>query len=188
MSDDREQTPQYLFAKYCRKLNADEHRTLVKRDVMPCAIGWCNDQWELRMASVVWEGELWFQFGTERDGGKDAAIIVCLGADGQPADLAAWSLSENRIALHKGAVSMIGEEQLGLPRVGDDKLWVHPSPVEWLAHRRVGVVVVNYDQARAALVAASPLAVKTRAQKLELEERWRMPRIQVFDVAEAIAS
>jgi hypothetical protein len=179
-----------LYARHCRALNAEEHAALVKRDILPSAIGWCNDQWAVKIASIRWEGELWFDFAPESEGGKDAAIIVCLGADGQPADLAAWSLAENRLALHKGHVRMIGEEQLCLPRLDGNWLWVHPSPIEWLVHRRVGVVIVHHELARAPLVAASPIAVKTRQHKLELEERWRMPRIQVFDigVAEAIAS
>lgn len=179
-----------LYAKHCRGLSPKEEASLVAKDVHPSALGWANDQWALRMAPVRWEGETWFDFAPEHEGGKTAAIIVCLGADGQPADLAAWSMSENRLALHKGTLGMIGEEQLALPRLEGDKLWVHASPVEWLVHRRIGLVIVNYDAARRALVAASPIAVKTMGQKALMEERWRMPRIQVFDVgvAEAIAS
>ncbi len=53
---------------------------------------------------------------------------------------------------------------------------------------KLAVVIVNYNAARGRL--PSPLAVKTREHKAELEARWRMPRIQVFSVgmAEAIAS
>jgi hypothetical protein len=85
---------------------------------------------------------------------------------------------------------MIGQEQLSIPRFDGDRLWVHRTPAEWLAHRRVGVVILNYDRARMLLAAASPIAVKTKQHKADLEARWRAPRVQVFDVgvAEAVAS
>ena len=179
-----------LYAQHCRALSPKIEAALVAKEVHPVTLGWANNQWAVKMATVRWEGQCWFDFAPEQEGGEVAAIIVCLGTDGQPADLAAWSLSKNRLALHEGAVSMVGEEQLCLPRQNGDRLWVHQSPTEWLVHRRVGVVIVNHDLARPALVAASPICVKTREHKAELEERWRMPRIQVFDVgvAEAIAS
>ena len=178
------------YAMHCRDLAPKEVAALVIRGIHPDALGWGNGQFAVKAAYVRWEGALWFDFATEHDGGQRAAVIMCLDEGGQAADLAAWSLAAGRLALRAGTVAMIGQEQISLPRVDGDRLWVHPSPVEWLEHRRVGVVIINYEMARPALVAASPLAVKTREHKAKLEERWRAPRVQVFDVgvAEAIAS
>jgi hypothetical protein len=176
-----------LYGKHCRQLGPREMTALVAMDIHPDALGWGNGQFAVMASNVFWQGEFWFDFAPNGEGAR-AAIIVCLGADGQAQDLAAWAPSEGRLALRWGHVAMIGEEQLTIPRLEGDRLWVHPSPAEWLAHRRAGVVIVNYDAARSRL--PSPIAVKTRQHKAELEERWRMPRIQVFDVgiAEAIAS
>lgn len=177
------------YARHCRPLGLREMTALVARDIHPDALGWAGEQFAVMAAGVRWEG-CWFDFATEQDGGKRAAIIVCLDERGQAADLAAWSPAEDKLALNFGNVAMLGEEQVSLPRLGGDKLWVHPSPVEWLVHRRAGVVIINYDRARSVLGGASPIAVKTAGHKADLESRWRMPRIQVFEVgvAEAIAS
>ncbi len=178
-----------LYAQHCRQLGPREMTTLLAMDIHPDALGWGNGQFAVMAASIRWEGEQWFDFASHGEGPRaQAAIIVCLGVDGQAQDLAAWAPSEGRLALRWGRVAVIGEEQLALPRLEGDRLWVHPSPAEWLAHRRTGVVIVNYDAARSRL--PSTIAVKTREHKADLEKRWRMPRIQVFNVgmAEAIAS
>ena len=178
------------YAMHCRDLAPKEMAALVARGIHPDALGWAGGQFAVKAANVRWDGERWFDFAGEHEGGQRAAVIVCLDEAGQAADLAAWSPAGSRVALRQGAVAMLGQEQVVLPRLDGDRLWVHPSPAEWLEHRRVGVVIVNHDLARSALVAASPVAVKTMKHKADLEERWRAPRVQVFEVgvAEAIAS
>ncbi len=177
-----------LYARHGRDLSPKEVAALAARGIHPDALGWGQEQFAVKAATVRWEGP-WFDFAAGGDGQR-AAIIVCLDEAAAAADLAAWSPADGRLALHFGRVAMIGEEQLPIPRLEGDKLWVHPSPAEWLAHRRAGVVIANYDRARALLAGASPVSVKTTTFKAHLEDRWRAPRIQVFEVgiAEAIAS
>jgi hypothetical protein len=173
------------YGMHCRDLSLKELAALAAKDVHPDVLGWGDGRFAIKAATVKWDGELWFDFAPE---GKRSAIIVCLDEHGQPADLAAWSPADGRTGLCWGNIAMIGQEQVGVvPRLDGDKLWVHPSPLEWLLHRRAGVVIINHEAARPILVGASPIAVKTGAMRAALEEKWRAPRIQVFEegVAEA---
>lgn len=178
-----------LYAQHCRDLTPKETAALALRGIHSDVLGWRHgEQFAIKAAPVRWDGP-WFDFASEGDG-RRAAIIVCMDEAGAAADLAAWSPADERIALYFGNVAMIGEEQLSIPRLESDKLWIHASPADWLAHRRTGLVIANYDRAREMLAGCSPVAVKTPGLKALLEEKWRGPRIQVFDVgiAEAIAS
>lgn len=174
------------YGMHCNDLSPKEIAWLGAKGVHPDALGWGTKHFAVKGAFVRWEGERWFEFANEEDG-KRAAVIVCLDERGDASDLAAWSPADERLGLCWGNVQMIGQEQVALPRLNGDKLWVHESPLEWLIHRRAGVVVVDFDVARSVLFSASPIAVRSRALKATLEEKW-MPRIQVFDVglAEAV--
>ena len=121
------------------------------------------------------------------DAGSAAIIFVCRDERGDVADLAAWTPAEDDIALWLGNVSMLGEEAVLRARLAGDKLWVHPTPLDWLIHRRTGVVILNHDRARPLLVAGSPIAVKTKTYARWLEEQWQAPRITVFDDGGAAA-
>jgi hypothetical protein len=177
------------YGMYCGDLTPKEIAALASKGVHPDAIGWGDGQrkqFAVKAATVKWEGELWFDFaGVD---GKRAAIIVCLDDQSQPADLAAWSPVDDRVGLCWGNVAMIGQEQALLPRLDGSKLWVHASPLDWLMHRRAGVVIVNHDAARPMLVAASPITVKTAALRATLDDKWKAPRVQVFDVGIAEAT
>ena len=172
------------YGMHCRDLSPKELAALAAKDVHPDVLGWDGGSFAVKAAPIRWEGECWFDFAAD---GRRAAIIVCSDEHGHPADLAAWSPSDDKVGLCWGRVAMIGQEQAHAPRLDGDKLWVHPSPLEWFLHRRAGVVIINHEAARPILVGASPIAVKTGALRAALEERWRLPRIQVFemDVAEA---
>ena len=175
-----------MYARHCKDLTPKEVATLAGKGVHPDIVGWMEGHFAVKAAPVRWEGEQWFDFAP--DDGQRAAIIVCLDEHRQPADLAAWSPADDRVGLRWGNVAMIGQEQVHAPRLDGDKLWVHPSPLDWLAHRRAGVVILSHEAARPILVGASPLAVKTASFRAHLEDKWRAPRVQVFDLGVAEAT
>jgi hypothetical protein len=113
----------------------------------------------------------------------NAAIIVCRNELDDLADIAAWVPAENETALWLGRVAMLGQENTLAPRLGDP-LFAYPSPREWLARRRDGVVILNPVGARSLLRAASPIAVPSIEFGQSLREALAapLPRILVDQV------
>jgi hypothetical protein len=167
------------YGMYCKDLTPKSIAWLTAKNVHPDVLGWDNGGFAIKAATVKWEGGQWFDFDPF---GPWALIIACRDERGDVADLCAWSPADGVAALWLGHVAMLGEEAVLRPRADGDKLWVWPSPMEWLVHRRVGVVVLSPERARPLLVAGSPLAVLTRQHKAALDELWQPPRVQVFDM------
>jgi len=173
------------YSRYCRDLMAAEVVSLVKKGVPADAIGFDSARkgFRLRAIKLRWEAPGLFQIHNINDSeATDSCIaIVCRDEYGEVADIAAWAPKEDRVGLWLGNVSMIGEEICASPRLDGDKLWVHEGVLDWLVHRRTGVVILSHDRARPILAACSPIAVKTISMKTKLEAMWRAPRVQVFD-------
>lgn len=167
------------YAMHCTDLAPKEISWFAAKAVHPDALGWGDKHFAIKAAAVKWESDRWFDFDIE---GKRAAIIVCRDERGDVADLCAWSPADGVAGLWLGHVAMLGEEAVLRPRADGDKLWVWPSPLEWLVHRRVGVVVLSAERARPLLVAGSPLAVLTREHKAALDALWQPPRVVVYDM------
>lgn len=170
----------------CRALTEKEKLFLTGQGIHPDALdyGENNKYFRILATLVRWEG-CFFDF--DRNGTR-AAIIVCRDEAGEVADMVAWAPSEGHLARWAGNVSMLGEELIRRPRLSGDRLWVYPTPLEWLQHRRAGVVVLDYDKARAPLAAASPISVHTEELRKKMQAAWRHPRIEVsaFDMAATI--
>lgn len=156
------------YSRMCRDLTDKEVEALVARGVHPDVIGWAGDEGHFKL----------------RAWGKEIAI-VCRDERGDVADIALWSPREGTNTLWFSNVSMIGQEACSRPRLAGDKLWVRANVLDWLVHRRTGVVIINYDAARTVLTACSPIAVKSRAHREQLDWAWRAPRIQVFEAGVA---
>jgi hypothetical protein len=87
-----------------------------------------------------------------RDHGWDdddaaAVIIPCNDRLGDRTDLVAWSPVDDKAALWLGRVSVIGEETIFAPRLGEP-LAVHASMVDWLCCHRNGIVILDWQRAR----------------------------------------
>lgn len=176
------------YSRHCRDLTINERVSLEKRGVPAAAIDFDDGekQFKLRAASVLWEGP-YFTIDMTAKAGQRVIAIVCRDECGEVADLAAWAPGDDRTGLWLGSVAMLGEEAVLRPRLEGDKLWVHPTPLDWLVHRRAGIVILNHDKARPILVAGSPVAVRTKKHAQWLETQWQAPRIIVVDDGVAAA-
>ena len=108
-------------------------------------------------ASKVVFGDSHFDFADDdAEHGVAALIMVARDENGDVADLVAWRPRDQLIAPYLGAVSMLGQHNVGMPRLGEPLL-VHPEPLNWLRAARDGVVVLNPQHAWAILADAGDL-------------------------------
>jgi hypothetical protein len=85
-----------------------------------------------------------------------AFTVVVRDAIGTPIDIAAWQPRSGRIATWLNRASMLGEDQLTAPRLSEG-LPIFETPLQWLAQRRQGVVVIDAARAAPKLRDAAPL-------------------------------
>lgn len=119
-----------------------------------------------------------FEFARYVQGGEPADVLsafvfLLFDDDGQPADLAAWR-PDGGLALWRDAVWALGQEQVGLPRMGEP-LRVHDGVLDWLRAGREGIVVVNHAVAAWALRTTGTLAVETRQDADRLRKALTVP-------------
>ena len=110
-------------------------------------------------------------------------VLLALGDEGYPVDLVAWTSNPYRIASWFGATPFLGAENLFAPRLHDG-LKVFPNPLAWLKAERDGVVIVDPEEAKWALV-GELLIVSDGAFGLELREKLSLPlpRIAIEEAA-----
>lgn len=130
-------------------------------------------------APVVWLHDKRFAFSEDKDA-RTAIIFVCRDDLGDVVDMAAWAPSDDKLGTMEGRVCVLGQENILAPRLGE-ALRVHPTPREWLADGRQGVVVIDAVESLPLLYAGSPIAVSSAQQKKSLHDAWRVhvPRITV---------
>lgn len=173
---------------WCKDLSEGSLNSLRDRGVPPPALEFdpVAKHFKIMMASVVWAGT---RFDIDILGDAEKAIIIaCRDEWGEFNDLCAWSPTSGQIASWLGVACIIGQESLSSQRGKDEKLWLHPSPLDWLQHGRTGVVVIDYEAARTVLADVGPIAVKSADHKAKLARQWRSPRVVVhegYGIAEA---
>lgn len=108
-------------------------------------------------------------------------ILMALDQNGEPADLVAWRAEPSGfLASWLGRAAMLGAEQLDMPRLGEP-LRVHESTLEWLKHKREGVVVIDPIRAGPMLRDAGSIVVNSWTHKARLADMMtvKLPRIIV---------
>lgn len=122
-----------------------------------------------------------FEFGRDmRDatGARDAIIVPAMNEFGELTDLAAWLPHTGELALWRGVVSMLGQNNIFAPRLGEPLL-VHENVADWLRAGRRGVVII--DPARALmLLAGDRLAVADAKFGRRLRDALRLPAPKIF--------
>ncbi len=82
-------------------------------------------------------------------GAVRAIIISCRNQSGEIVDIAAWLPDTGAIALWRGSVGALGEDNILAPRI--DPLLVCETATEWLRAGRKGVFIIDLKRAAAAL-------------------------------------
>ena len=85
-----------------------------------------------------------------------AYTILARDAGGAPIDVVAWHPRTGRLATWLGRVGLLGADY-PCPATKTDPLCVFPSPTEWLASGRRGVVIVDERLARPELLDAGTI-------------------------------
>jgi hypothetical protein len=88
---------------------------------------------------------------TDDECAVDALIFLALDELGDPEDLVAWTAGFPTSAWY-GAATFLGAENLCGPRLHDHGLYVHKTPLDWLAFHQDGVVIVDVRRARLRLM------------------------------------
>jgi hypothetical protein len=141
----------------------------------------------LQIADVIFRPDRRFEFSRDVGssvGAVTAVIIPARDGGGDIVDLAAWNIESGAFGLWRGVASMLGEDWLLSPRVGD-ALDVFPTVTEWLRAGRQGVVVVDAKRARWALAGERIVATDV-AFGLRLRDMLALPAAQIF-VERAVA-
>ena len=121
-------------------------------------------------------------------GAEIAALIPCRDESGDITDIAAWELTSDKTALWRGAVGMLGEDNLE-PRL-DEPLLVHETVTGWLRHGRRGIFILDYFHAAYVFLATFPtLGVQDERFGRKLRETLTIqaPPIRVAAKARAAA-
>jgi hypothetical protein len=131
-----------------------------------------------------------FGFAADLPGDRDdqaavsAMVFLALDEDRYPIDLVAWTPNPYRIASWLGATPYLGAENRLAPRLDYAGLKVFPDPLAWLKGERDGIVIVDPEEAKWALV-GEELLVSDVAFARELREKLRLPapRIAIEECA-----
>jgi hypothetical protein len=85
------------------------------------------------------------------DEAVDALIFLAIDELGEPDDLVAYAEGHPTCAWYDHAAFLGAENLLG-PRLHDHGLYVHKTPLDWLAFRQEGVVIIDMRRARLRLI------------------------------------
>lgn len=110
-----------------------------------------------------------------------AYTILARDAGGAPIDVVAWHPRTGRLATWLGRVGLLGADY-PCPATKTDPLCVFPSPTEWLASGRRGVVIVDERLARPELLDAGTIQASDIEHGTKLKdmlERVTLPGIVV---------
>jgi hypothetical protein len=164
------------YGRHCRALREAE---ITKLGVAPELLKFNSERklFQVMAGAVLFSGP---HFEFDPTGTHSALIFVCLDEDRVVADLAAWKPSTKQLGLWLGRVTMLGEENVLAPHVGES-LRVHDTPLEWLQDDRRGVVLIDAPGSLQLLYAASPISVSSFAVRSALMGAWRtrFPDIRV---------
>jgi hypothetical protein len=105
--------------------------------------------WPVGAANVSFDGKGHFNLA---DDGERALTFVSFNA-GVPIDIIAWRPRSGQIASYTGAATFLGDQDdlINPATWFDGDLLIHATPLEWLQHDRVGLVIVNFKRAGACL-------------------------------------
>lgn len=142
----------------------------------------CGPFDDLEVADVKFRPDRCFDFSHEVDAarGHVAGVIIAARDEcGDLIDLAACNPDDGTLALWRGAASMLGEDQIGTPRVESEALAVFADAASWLRAGRRGVVVIDPARARWRL-AGEHLVVDDPAFGYRLHGLLRLPDPKIF--------
>jgi hypothetical protein len=103
-----------------------------------------------------------------------AVIIPARDETGELADLAALNLDTGALAMWRGRVAMLGQENILAPRIGEPLL-VHETPIDWLRAEREGVFVISSHSAAPLLRMGEPLGVQSARFGQRLRDALTIP-------------
>lgn len=158
------------YSQFCRDLRPSE----IEKLGIDAKLLHYNERrrlFKVKAARIVWVSNR-FEFG-ECPESVGATIFVARDDSLDVADLVAWAPADGRLAAWIGSVAMLGQENVTLPRIGPEPLAVWPSPREWLAADREGVVIVDAAKSLPILYAGSPISVGTKEEQKGLMMQWR---------------
>jgi hypothetical protein len=132
-----------------------------------------------RLDRVVYLGN-GFEFARYH-GGRDVGAMTFIVRDeiGDPIDIAAWSPRIAKLATWCGRGALLGAENCFGFRM-QEKLAIHPTPLEWLQNLCRGVVVLNGAKAADLLRRAQPLQASSYEHGQQLERLLTRPRPRIF--------
>lgn len=139
---------------------------------------------------VAFLSEQRFEFAHHLRGPSDvvtAYTMLLRDVQGHCADVLAWHPRTGRIATWRGAVSVMGEEQIEAPRL--DHLMVHDGVLPWLRDGRRGLAVIDPVRAAQLLYGAGPLLVPSveLGKRLKRQLTIPAPEILVYQPQEVAA-
>jgi hypothetical protein len=142
------------------------------------------------MDRVAFLPEQRFEFAYYLRGPSEAVTAYTMllrDVDGECADILAWHPRTGRTATWRGAVAMLGEEQIYAPRL--DHLTVHEGVLPWLREARRGIVILDPMRSARLLDGAGPLLVPTVefGKRLRRQLTIPAPEILVSQAQEAAA-
>ena len=163
----------------CERLTQADLNNFIEQGIPPIYLArtWLGVWAFLQRDRVVMQGD-GFEFArylprATPDEISAAFIFVLFDCEGQPVDLAAWRPNAD-LALWRGRVWALGEEQVGAPRPGEP-LRVHGNVLDWLRTGREGIMILNAPIAAWALRNAGTLAVETREAADKLRDLLTIP-------------
>lgn len=165
-----------------RRLNQRDIDGLLAEGVPPLALArsWCGDFAFIGKERAAFDDMGRFEFERHHPAGAvNVYTVLAFDTFGEPADIFAFRPGQHGLWL--GAVDMLGQEQVLLPRIGDDALDVHADVVAWLRAERRGVVILNHKRAAGLLHLAPPLRVASVEHGRQLRHALTIdaPRIVV---------
>jgi hypothetical protein len=112
----------------------------------------------------------------------DALVFLALDEFGDRDDLVAWQDGFPPCAWY-GAAVFLGAENLCGPRLHDHGLYVHQTPLDWLAFHQDGVVIVDVRRARLRLIGERLVVTDgDLANVLDKALRFPPPAISVMEL------
>lgn len=135
----------------------------------------------VRIDDIVWLPHGAFEFARHLNRRKSDTSCTILVRDqlGDPIDIVAWQAKTGRIARWLCRAAMLGEDELLAPRDAEG-LRVFETPLQWLQHRRAGVVVLDKRLAAPMLRDAAPLLAVNFEHGKKLQDMLRVPTPRIL--------
>ena len=141
----------------------------------------------LHVGHVAWLAPRHFEFEqylSECDANIEserALLILVIGYDDQPVDLAAWAPSTGRLAVWLGRAWALGQHTAYLPRTDpQDGLLIWRNPLHWIGARQRGLVLLEHHRAAEHLSDAGPLLAEDVEHGQELRKVLTRPAPRIL--------